>query len=185
MILENYFQKLQETIKLCNQSDWERAINIIDDAWEKNNQVIVFGNGGSALAAQHAITDWNKNLYLMTGRPFRGVSLCDNLGIFSAYSNDISYEDVFAAQIKPVIHVDDVVIAISGSGNSENVVRALNHAKEIGSKIICLTGYDGGRIFNLADCNVHIPINDMQIAEDLHVVFIHVTLRELLHRHGA
>jgi len=177
-----YFDRLQSTISQCQSDQWDRAIDLIDEAWLAGSQVIAFGNGGSALAAQHAITDWNKNLYLATGRPFRGVSLADNMGIFSAYSNDVCYEDVFVTQLRPLLTTGDVVVAISGSGNSENVFRAVEHAKQQGTQVICLTGYDGGRVFELADCNVHIPVDDMQIAEDLHLVFIHVTLRELMSR---
>ncbi len=157
---------------------------MIDAAWQADQQIIVFGNGGSALAAQHAITDWNKSLFLASGRQFRGVSLADNMGIFSAYSNDACYEDVFLEQLRPLVKAGDVVVAISGSGNSENVVRAVQYAKQHGATVICLTGFDGGRIHSLADCNVHIAINDMQVAEDMHLVFIHVVLRELMKRGG-
>jgi D-sedoheptulose 7-phosphate isomerase len=181
-ITKSYFQNLQQTVDRCDTGQWDRAIDMIDEAWQNDRQTIVLGNGGSALAAQHAITDWNKNLFLASGRQFRGVSLADNMGIFSAYSNDVCYEDVFLEQLRPLLRSEDLVIAISGSGNSENVVRALTHAKDIGAKIVCLTGYDGGRIHALADCNVHVPIDDMQVAEDMHLVFIHVALRELMDR---
>ena len=168
----------------------DRAIDLLDAAWCEGRQVVVFGNGGSALAAQHAITDWNKNLFLAAGKPFRGVSLADNMGIFSAYSNDVCYEDVFLEQLRPILAPGDVVVAISGSGNSENVVRAVKYANDNDCVVICLTGFDGGRIRSLADCSVHIPIDDMQVAEDMHLVFIHVSLRELMQRganrqHGA
>lgn len=184
-ILESYFQNLVQTVQGCDQKKWVEAIDLIDAAWKADKQVIVFGNGGSALAAQHAITDWNKNLFLASGRRFRGVSLADNLGIFSAYSNDACYEDVFLEQLRPLVQSGDVVVAISGSGNSENVVRAVQHAKQCEATVICLTGFDGGRIHGLADCNVHIAIDDMQVAEDLHLVFIHVALRELMERGRA
>jgi D-sedoheptulose 7-phosphate isomerase len=181
-IIAPYFERLINTIQHCDQAKWNQAIDLIDSAWQADRQIIVLGNGGSALAAQHAITDWNKNLFMTAGRRFRGVSLADNMGIVSAYANDVCYEDVFLAQLRPIVEQDDVVIAVSGSGNSENVVRAIQHAKEKGAKVICLTGFKGGRIHGLADCNVHVAIDDMQIAEDLHLVFIHVTLRELMNR---
>ena len=177
-----YFERLHSTIDQCEADQWDRAIDLIDEAWLDDRQVIVFGNGGSALAAQHAVTDWNKNLFLAAGKPFRGVSLADNMGIFSAYSNDFSYEDVFLEQLRPVLVPGDVVVAISGSGNSENVIRAVQHAKSNQATVVCLTGFDGGKIRSMADCSVHVPIPDMQVAEDLHLVFIHVTLRELMSR---
>jgi D-sedoheptulose 7-phosphate isomerase len=181
-ILESYFDRLTQTIQACDKPRWDEAVDLIDAAWLADRQIIVLGNGGSALAAQHAITDWNKNLFLASGQRFRGVSLADNMGIFSAYSNDVSYEDVFLQQLKPIVEAGDVLVAISGSGNSENVVRAVTHAKEKDAKVICVTGYDGGKIRSMADCSVHVPIDDMQVAEDLHLVFIHVTLRELMNR---
>ena len=181
-ITHSYFETLRSTIDRCNTDQWDTAIDLIDQAWLADRQVIVFGNGGSALAAQHSITDWNKNLFLAAIKPFRGVSLADNMGIFSAYANDACYEDVFLEQLRPVLRPSDLVIAISGSGNSENVVRALQYAKSQGSTIVCLTGYDGGRIHAMADCNVHIQVDDMQVAEDMHLVFIHVALRELMNR---
>lgn len=181
----SYIDRLRRTIDRCNQLEWDLAIDMIDTAWEQDRQIIVFGNGGSALAAQHAITDWNKNLFLTSGRPFRGVCLADNIGIVSAYSNDMCYEDVFLAQLRSTLRPGDVVLAISGSGNSENIVRALDYARQQDARIICLTGFDGGRIHALADCNVHVPVEDMQIAEDLHLVFIHVALRELMSRYSV
>jgi D-sedoheptulose 7-phosphate isomerase len=117
-ITKTYFQNLQRTVDQCDSSQWDRAIEMIDQAWQNERQTIVLGNGGSALAAQHAITDWNKNLFVASGRQFRGVSLADNMGIFSAYSNDVCYEDVFVEQLRPVLQPEDLVVAISGSGNS-------------------------------------------------------------------
>ena len=181
-IIETYFDQLAQTVQRCDKTHWDKAIDLIDAAWQADQQIIALGNGGSALAAQHAITDWNKSLFLASGRRFRGISLADNMGIFSAYANDACYEDVFVEQLRPVARANDVVIAISGSGNSENVVRAIDYAKSCGATIICLTGFDGGRIHPLADCNVHVPIDDMQVAEDMHLVFIHVVLRELMVR---
>ncbi len=181
-ITHSYFDKLRATIDGCNTGQWDTAIDLIDRAWLEDRQVIVFGNGGSALAAQHCITDWNKSLYMASGKPFRGVSLADNMGIFSAYANDVCYEDVFLEQLRPLLRPGDLVIAISGSGNSENVVRGLKYAKSNGATILCLTGYDGGRIHAMADCNVHVDVDDMQVAEDMHLVFIHVALRELMNR---
>ncbi|WP_372718235.1 SIS domain-containing protein [Novipirellula sp.] len=177
-----YFSALKDTIDRCDLEEWQAAIDLIDQTWKADAQTIVFGNGGSALAAQHAVTDWNKSLYLASGRRFRGISLADNMGIFSAYANDVCYEDVFLEQLRPIVCEGDLVVAISGSGNSENVVRAVKYAKEQGAKVICLTGFDGGKVHEFADINVHIPIHDMQVAEDMHVVFIHNVIKNLMHR---
>lgn len=182
MIIAEYLSRLTRAIERCSKDEWCRAVGIIDAAWRSERQIIVFGNGGSALTAMHAITDWNKTLYLTSGRRFRGVCLNENPGLFSAYANDMSYEDVFVRQLEAIVRERDVIVAVSGSGNSENVVRAVQLARDAGATTICVTGFDGGRISGLADCNVNIPVDDMQISEDLHLVFVHVVLRELMAR---
>src|ERR1700719_1849294 len=118
---EIYFSRLQDTINGIDKAAFNAAIDLIGSVWLAAKQIIVFGNGGSALTAQHFVTDWNKSLYLKTGRPFRGVCLAENIGLLSAYANDISYHDIFVEQLKPILSPDDLVIGISGSGNSENV----------------------------------------------------------------
>ena len=137
-------------IDAIDRDAFDRAIGLVQSAWQDGRQIIVSGNGGSALAAEHYITDWNKGIYMATGRPFRGVCLSENMGLVSAYANDLAYEDVFVAQLKPVMSPRDLVIGISGSGNSENVLRAIRYANENGGVTLGITGYDGGKLHSLA-----------------------------------
>jgi len=174
-----YLQKLKAAIESVTDGEIDRCTDVIRQAWLDGKQIITLGNGGSALTALHFITDWSKMISAYGGQPFRGRSLCDNIGLLSAYANDVSYADVFAEQIRTVAEPGDVVIAISGSGNSENILRAVRLANDMGCETIGLCGFAGGRLRHLARHVFWIDIDDMQISEDLHAVFGHVVMQLL------
>ena len=175
----NYLGRLARVIDAIDRDAFDRAIGLVQSAWQDGRQIIVSGNGGSALAAEHYITDWNKGIYMATGRPFRGVCLSENIGLVSAYANDLAYEDVFVAQLKPVMSPRDLVIGISGSGNSENVLRAIRYANENGGVTLGITGYDGGKLHSLAAHGICAEVNDMQLSEDIHLAFGHMVMQTL------
>lgn len=175
---EFYYQKLINTINLLDHSAIDDAVNLIRKAWENKKQIICFGNGGSSLTAQHFVTDWNKSISYI-GKPFRGRCLAENMGLLTALANDISYEDIFSEQLKYTIEPGDLVIGISGSGNSENVLRAIDYAQQQGNITLGLCGFDGGRLRQLADHVIWVPINDMQISEDIHFSFGHIVMQSL------
>ena len=175
----NYLGRLSRVIDAIDLAAFDRAIGLIRSAWENGQQIIVFGNGGSALTAEHYVTDWNKGVYLSTGRPFRGVCLSENMGLITAYANDISYQDVFVAQLKPTMSRGDLVIGISGSGNSENVLRAIRHANDNGAVTLGICGYDGGKLRALAQHAICADVKDMQLSEDVHLIFGHITMQAL------
>lgn len=179
MTVGEYVSRVSAALERVDLEEICKAIDIIRSAWERGSQIIVLGNGGSAMAALHFITDWNKNIPLATGRPFYGRTLVDNIGLFSAWGNDTSYDDVFAEQLKTIMKPGDLVLAISGSGNSENVIRAVQWAKANGGETLALCGYNGGRLRQEAGYSVWIRENDMQLVEDLHCVFGHMVLRVL------
>ena len=113
---------------------------------------------------------------------FRFQCLNDNVPIIMAVANDIGFEEIFRFQLRGIIESGDIVIAISGSGNSENVLKAVEYAKECGNKIIGLTGYNGGRLKELSDISLHVPVNSMQVTEDIHMVFDHLMMSVLYRR---
>jgi D-sedoheptulose 7-phosphate isomerase len=158
---------------------YETGISMVKAAFESGRQIITCGNGGSAHAASHFITDWSKMVTLATGRRFRGISLCDNVGIITAFSNDIAYEESFAGQLKSILERGDLVIAISGSGNSANVVRAVDYANGAGAETLAVVGYDGGRLKQIAKHTVWVPSFDMQLCEDVHLMFGHMVMKTL------
>ena len=164
--------------KLDGQA-FQAGIDVVKGAFEAGKQIITCGNGGSAYAASHYITDWNKMVNLATGRKFRGISLCDNLGMVTAFANDISYDDIFAGQLKAILEPGDLVIAISGSGNSANVVKAVEYANDVGADTLAIVGFDGGRLKRIARHIVWVPSSDMQLCEDVHLMFGHMVMKTL------
>jgi D-sedoheptulose 7-phosphate isomerase len=175
----SYLNRLSQTIDALDTDAFDHAIGLIRTAWQNDKQIIVFGNGGSALTAQHYVTDWNKAIYLKTRRPFRGVCLAENMGLITAYANDISYNDVFLEQLKPILKKGDLVIGVSGSGNSENVLRPIRYANENGGITLGICGYDGGKLKQIAQHAICADVHDMQLSEDVHLIFGHMTMQTL------
>jgi D-sedoheptulose 7-phosphate isomerase len=176
-----YLQRLIEVCERLDDAAIDRAVALLHRAVDEQRQVLVFGNGGSALTASHYITDWTKMTYVRTNRRLRALCLNDNLGLVTAYANDVSYADVFTEQLKLHLEPGDLVIAISGSGNSDNVLRAVNYANANGAITLGVVGFDGGRLIGKVHHAVHVPVNDMQIAEDVHLVFGHIVMQSLCH----
>lgn len=175
----SYLEKLTKLISQANTQDIDNAISLIMEAWQEGRQIITFGNGGSALTALHFITDWNKSVFLTGRKQFRGRCLLDNIGLITAYGNDMSYEDIFAEQLKNCMNEGDLVIAISGSGNSPNIIKAINYANDNKAITLGLCGFDGGRLKNVAQHVVWANVNDMQLAEDYHAIFGHIVMQSL------
>lgn len=176
---EAYFAKLQNQLSLVNKDEINSAIELIDKKWKEGKQIITLGNGGSSVTALHFITDWNKSIYMKSGIPFRGRTLVDNIGLLMAYGNDISFADVFSDQLKNIMTPGDLVIAISGSGNSPNVIKAVEWANQNGGITLGLSGYSGGKLKQIAQHSVWVAVNDMQLCEDVHAIFGHIVMQAL------
>lgn len=178
-ISDVYLTKLIKQLTDIDHDSIDNAVQVVANAWQNGNQVFTLGNGGSSMTALHFITDWNKSVFMKGGKPFRGRSLVDNMGLVMAYANDISFEDVFVEQLKNLLNPNDLVIAISGSGNSENVVRAVDYANNLGAVTLGLCGYRGGKLKDIAQHVLWADIDDMQIAEDIHAIFGHMVMQRL------
>jgi D-sedoheptulose 7-phosphate isomerase len=176
---QTYLAKLAALIDAFDRKQVDDAIEVIADAWHAGRQIITLGNGGSSLTALHFINDWNKSVFMASGKPFRGRSLVDNMGLVMSYGNDISFQDIFIEQLKNVLQPGDLVLAISGSGNSENVIRAVRYANENGGITLGLCGYRGGKLKELARHVVWVDVDDMQLAEDMHSIFGHIVMQRL------
>ena len=129
--------------------------------------------------ASHYINDWSKSGSMATGRRFRGISLVDNVGLITAFGNDVGYDDVFAGQVRAIVDEGDLLVAISGSGNSPNVLKAVQAAHEAGAETLAVVGYDGGELMKLAHHAVWVPSFDMQLCEDVHLMFGHMVMKSL------
>jgi len=174
-----YTERLSHVLKQLDHAAIDRGVALIESAWKAGKQIITLGNGGSSLTALHYINDWNKSIYLSHGKPFRGRSLVDNVGLLMSYANDIAFEDVFSEQLKNILEPGDLVIALSGSGNSENVIRAIDYANSHGAITLGLCGYRGGRLKEKAQQVIWVDADDMQLAEDVHFVFGHIVMQRL------
>lgn len=177
--IEGYFRAHAALAERLEKPAFERGVDLVRQAFESGRQIITCGNGGSAYAASHYITDWNKMVNLATGRKFRGLSLCDNLGMVTAFANDIAYEEIFAGQLKAIVEPGDLVIAISASGNSPNVVRAVEYANSEGATTLAIVGCDGGRLKHAAQHAVWVRSFDMQLCEDIQLMFGHMVMKAL------
>ena len=172
-----YLGKLSRMLDTLDRDQIDNGVRVIGEAWQAGRQIITLGNGGSSLTALHFMNDWSKSIYMATGTPFRGRSLVDNMGVIMAYANDVSFEDVFIEQLKNIMQEGDLVLAISGSGNSANVIRAVEYANENGGVTLGLCGYDGGRLRRVAQHVVWANVDDMQLAEDAHFFFGHIVMQ--------
>jgi len=149
------------------------VVTTLFQAYEEDRSVYLFGNGGSAALASHAACDLGKGTHKAGRRAFRILSLTDNIAVITAWANDTNYENIFAAQLHPFIKPGDVAFAISGSGNSPNVLNGLRAARDAGAYNIGLTGFHGGRMKALCDSCIIVPSENMQQIEDSHVCIMH------------
>ncbi|MBS4205196.1 SIS domain-containing protein [Lederbergia citrea] len=178
MMFQSYFTEYRsEFIKALQTLDFtviEQIFESIKSTRENNQQIFVIGNGGSAASASHWACDFGKGVNVEGVERFRILSLTDNLPFISALGNDMSYGDIFVEQLKNYLKPGDVVIGLSVSGNSENVVRAFQYAKKTGAKVISLVGEKEGRMKELSDISLVIPSSDYGIVEDVHMYVNHV-----------
>ncbi len=175
--INEYYDREKAAIDALDRDEISLAMNALLDAYDRGATVYVFGNGGSAATASHMVCDFNKGTCLELDRKFKFVCLNDNVPIMMAIANDDSYENIFYYQLQDRLKPEDLVLAISGSGNSHNVVKAVKYAKKVGAKVIAMTGYSGGKIRAMADYFLHVPVDDMQITEDLHMGFDHMMMQ--------
>ncbi|MCD8279932.1 SIS domain-containing protein [Enterocloster citroniae] len=182
--ITDYIGKEVTLLNEVNRCAIEATINAVLEAYEAESAIYVFGNGGSASTASHMANDFNKGISEYTEKKFRICCLNDNVATLMSIANDISYEEVFSFQLKNKMKPGDIAIGISGSGNSENVIRALKYAKSVGMKTIGWVGFDGGAISQIADIVFHVPIHDMQIVEDIHLILNHLIMSVIMQNCG-
>jgi len=182
-LVKAYFSAQQNLLGRIDCTAFEAGIQMVIDAFVSGKKIITCGNGGSAHTASHFITDWQKMTNLATGKHFRGFSLADNVGLVTAFANDVEYSEVFLGQLKSILDEGDLLVAISGSGNSKNVLKAVEYANSYGGNTLALVGYDGGHLMKIAQHSVWVPSFDMQLCEDIHLMFGHMTMKALTGSH--
>ena len=175
---KEYFNELQRVSSILSYEGIDKIVDTLMKAYESERIVYTFGNGGSAALASHFACDLGKGTaYCNGGKRFRVLALTDNLPTLTAWANDASYEDVFSEQLRNFVRAEDVAFAISGSGNSKNVLNALQVAREAGATTVGISGFEGGHMKDLCDICVIVPSNNMQIIEDLHLAMAHSIFR--------
>jgi D-sedoheptulose 7-phosphate isomerase len=184
MNFSEYKSYTQRALESVDESEVERFIDSLYDAFERDATIYVIGNGGSAANASHLAQDLAKGTCASMDqeRRIRALSLTDNFAFFSALGNDAGYDQVFVQQLRTFCRPGDVLVAISGSGNSPNVLRAVEYANDHGLKTIGITGFSGGKLKDMVTEQVHVPLNDMCTAESIHTIVFHYVILELQKR---
>lgn len=176
--VSEYFEDLEKILSRMNKKDIEEITEVIHKAYLNDRTIFILGNGGSASTASHFACDLGKGtlskVYDANERRFRVVSLTDNVATISAYANDLSFDDIFIQQLQNLVHKGDVLIAITGSGNSKNVIKAVRYARDCGAITIGMLGFDGGKIKKFLDKYVIVPSDHYGRIEDVHLILEHM-----------
>ena len=172
--IHKYLVDLQATLDQLPEEDIETVVDCLYNARLANRQVFIMGNGGSASTASHFACDLSKNTRLDGSPHFRVIGLNDNMALFSAFANDEGYDNVFSGQLANLLRPDDIVIGISTSGNSPNVLNGITTATRMGAKTVGFTGFDGGKLIDMIDLNIHVASDCIEQVEDIHLVLEHL-----------
>lgn len=177
----DYAARLADVLRTTDWAPVARLIDALATVWQHNRQVFLCGNGGSDGNANHLANDLLYGIARTSGRGIRVISLTANSSVVTCLGNDLGYADIFSHQLQTLAQPGDLLIALSGSGNSRNIVAALAAARQLDMKTFAILGYDGGESLAKADDAVHFPIHDMQLAEDLQLIVGHMVMQRLAH----
>lgn len=174
--VDSYLDKLAVALSKVSREEIAKIVERLDKAEKEKGTIYIIGNGGSAATASHMANDLSAGLRLREIRNFHVVSLADNSATCTAIANDVGFENVFYVQLKPVLKPEDVLIAISCSGNSPNIMKAVNYAKDEQVTVIGLTGFDGGELKAASDINYHVATEcgEYGVVEDAHMILDHM-----------
>ena len=174
--IRQYIEMEKRVLDSLAENDINEVMNVLERARLARKRIFICGNGGSASTAAHLECDFNKGISYTQEIKYNMECLSDNVPMMMAVANDFSYDDIFVVPLKNKMKPGDVLIGISGSGNSENVIRAFTYANEIGAETIAFTGYSGGKLKKMAKYNIHVQVDNMQITEDIHLVLNHMMM---------
>ena len=172
-VVEHYLAELQDLLGRVPRDGIEEVLQVLIAAYRRGSHLYFIGNGGSAATAAHFVCDLTKNTTQDGGRRFRAFALTDNVPLLTAWSNDTTYENAFAGQLTGLIEPDDVLVMISGSGQSPNILQAALAGRAAGAVTVGLTGFEGGQLKDLVDICVIVPSNRMEQIEDVHLALEH------------
>lgn len=182
--INSYFQEIIRAVVLLDKQALGKMIELVAQAYRNDKHIYIIGNGGSASTASHMACDLGKGALTdindLKEKRLRVISLTDNVALISAYANDTSYEEIFVQQLRNFLEKDDLIIAISGSGNSKNVLNAVLYAKKIGAKVVGLSGFHtGGKLAEMANLSIIVDSNYYGPIEDIHGMIGHLVAAAL------
>jgi len=178
--VKGYLDAISDLLGKVSVADIRKIADLVVTAYRSSNRVFLMGNGGSAATASHLACDLQKGVGGMSDRKFKVMALTDNIPIMTAWANDTDYSNIFAEQLATWVEPGDLVIGISGSGNSPNVIKGIEVARRKGAVTAGLSGFKGGRLAEVAEYNVVVPSDNMQHIEDVHMVLCHLIFRYVL-----
>lgn len=182
MQAKQYIELVKSTLDALDAKAIESLVDAFHSTYEKGGIIYTMGNGGSGASASHAAGDFLKGASYGLDKRFRMICLNDNLPSMMAIANDIGWESVFVEPLKNFLSPNDLVIGISGSGNSKNVVNAIEYANEQGATTVAMSGFKGGKISQIATIDVHAPVADMEVTEDVHMVIFNIVKKQMMAR---
>jgi D-sedoheptulose 7-phosphate isomerase len=182
MQAQQYIDLVKSTLDALDPKALEALVEAFHTTYEKGGNIYTMGNGGSGASASHAAGDFLKGASYGLDKRFKMICLNDNLPSMMAIANDIGWESIFVEPLKNFLSEDDLVIGISGSGNSKNVVNALEYANAKGATTVAMSGFNGGKISQIATINVHAPVMDMEVTEDVHMVIFNIVKKQMMAR---
>lgn len=172
--MNSYLAQMADVLGKLPMEALEQMVYRLEEARWKRQQVFICGNGGSAATAIHFASDLAKGALALNKPPIKAESLCDNIALLTAWANDLSYDEIFAQRMAPWIKAGDVLIAISGSGNSQNVLKAVDLARAVGATTIGFAGFEGGKLKDMVDICITVPCDSMEQIEDIHLLLCHL-----------
>ena len=181
-LFQDYSCDLSKALAGVSLDRFEEFVLLLESAYHEQRQVFLMGNGGSGSTASHIACDLNKSLSFGKQKRFRAICLNDNVPMLMAYANDVSYEEVFVEPLKNFLRSGDLVVALSGSGNSPNVLKAIEYANSHGAHTVGLSGFDGGKLAGMVRTPIVALVHDMQKAEDAHLILLHIVFQILRSR---
>ena len=181
-LIADYLTGLKRLLDSVDHSRVEALTNALVNAWTEDRRVLIMGNGGSSATASHIVNDLQKCIHLESGKPLKALCLSDCTPLMLAWANDTEYANVYAPQVECWVQPGDLVIGISGSGNSMNVINAIDTANRLGAQTFGLAGYGGGKLAASAKQCIVVRSENMQQIEDVHMVILHIAFSALRER---
>jgi D-sedoheptulose 7-phosphate isomerase len=177
--INSYLTELEQMLRDISQAHLQDILSLLEETYRNGHRIFIMGNGGSAATASHFALDLAKNTIMQGAPRLKAISLTDHVPLITAWSNDTAYEHIFEEQLANMIEPGDLVIGISTSGNSPNVINALNLAKKSRAATVGLLGAEGGRIKNIVDSYVLAPGQNIEQEEDAHMILTHIITRHM------